>query len=80
VFLYLVETLAFRKKNPSIVLAWKSGLSPLQLVMAIWCTIIVSRGLSHPTQKVKIQTKRVPNCQYYLQKAVTPDWKGSIAL
>ncbi len=36
--------------------------SPLQIVMAFWCTIIVSRGLSHPTQKVLIQIKRVPNC------------------
>ncbi len=25
--------------------------SPLQIVMTFWCTIIVSRGLSHPTQK-----------------------------
>jgi len=24
--------------------------SPLQIVMAFWLTIIVSRGLSHPTQ------------------------------
>jgi hypothetical protein len=24
--------------------------SPLQIVMAFWCTITVSRGLSHPTQ------------------------------
>jgi hypothetical protein len=39
--------------------------SPLQIVMAFWRTIIVSRGLSHPTQKVWIQTKRVPNCDYY---------------
>jgi hypothetical protein len=31
---------------------------PLQIVMAFWRTIIVSRGLSHPTQKVQIQTKR----------------------
>jgi hypothetical protein len=54
--------------------------SPLQIVMAIWCTIIVSRGLSHQTQKVQIQTKRAPNCHYYLQRAVTPEWKGSIAL
>jgi hypothetical protein len=34
--------------------------SPLQIVMAFWRTIIVSRGLSHPTQKVGIQTKRAP--------------------
>jgi hypothetical protein len=54
--------------------------SPLQIVMAIWRTIIVSRGLSHQTQKVQIQTKRAPNCHYYLQRAVTPEWKGSIAL
>jgi hypothetical protein len=26
--------------------------SPLQIVIAVWLTIIVSRGLSHPTQKV----------------------------
>jgi hypothetical protein len=26
--------------------------SPLQAVMAFWCTVIVSKGLSHPTQKV----------------------------
>jgi hypothetical protein len=26
--------------------------SPLQMVIAFWSTIIVSRGLSHPTQKV----------------------------
>ncbi len=50
------------------------------IVITIWPTIIVSRGLSHLTQKVWIQTKRVPNCHYYLQRAVTPDWMGSIAL
>jgi hypothetical protein len=49
--------------------------------MAIWRSIIVGRGLSHPThEKVQIQTKRATNCHYYLQKAATPDWKGSIAL
>ncbi len=38
--------------------------SPLQIVMVtFWCTIIVSRGLSHPTLKVWIQTKRAPNCR-----------------
>ncbi len=54
--------------------------STMQIVMAIWRTIIVSRGLLCLTQKVKIKTKRAPNCHYYLQRAVTPDWKGSIAL
>ncbi len=54
--------------------------SPLQIVMAFWGTIIISRGLSHPTQKVLIQTKRGPNCHYYLQRAGTPDWMGLIAL
>ncbi len=54
--------------------------SPLQIVMAFWGTIIVSRGMSHPTQKVWIQTKRVPNCHHYLHRAVTPNWMGSIAL
>ncbi len=53
---------------------------PLQIVMTFWGTIIVSRGLSHLTQNVWIQTKRAPNCHYYLQRAVTPDWMGSIAL
>jgi hypothetical protein len=54
--------------------------SPLQIVMAVWPTIIVSRGLSHLTQKIQIKTKSVPNCHYYLQRAVIPDWKGGIAL
>ncbi len=54
--------------------------SPLRILMAFWHTIIVSRGLSHPTQKVWIQTKRAPNCHYYLQRAVTPKWMGSTAL
>ncbi len=36
--------------------------------------------LSHLTQKVQIQTKMAPNCHYYLQRAVTPDWMGSSAL
>ncbi len=54
--------------------------SPLQIVMTFLCTIFVNRGLSHPTQKVWIQTKRAPNWHYYLQRAVTPDWMGSIAL
>ncbi len=54
--------------------------SPLQIVMAFWGTIIISRGMSHPTQKVWIQTKRVPNCHHYLHRAVTPNWMGSIAL
>ncbi len=48
--------------------------SPLQIVMAFWSTIIFSRGLSHLTQKVWIQTKRAPD------RAVTPDRMGSIAL
>jgi hypothetical protein len=51
--------------------------SPLQIVMAVWRTIIVSRGLSHPTQKVCIQTK---GCHYYLQRVVTSNLIGSIAL
>jgi hypothetical protein len=54
--------------------------SPLQIVKAVWCTIIGSKGLSHPTQKAQIQTKRAPNCHYYLQRAVIPNWKDSIAL
>jgi hypothetical protein len=32
--------------------------SPLQMVMAFWRAIIVSRGLSHPTQKVWILTQK----------------------
>ncbi len=47
--------------------------SALQIVMAIWPTIIVSRGLSHLTQ-----TKMAPNCHYYLQRAVTPDWRAAL--
>ncbi len=54
--------------------------SPLQIEMAFWRTIIVSRGLSHLTLKVWIQTKRLSNCHYYLQRAVTLDWMGSIAI
>jgi hypothetical protein len=53
--------------------------SPFQIVMAFWHTINISRGLSHPTQKVCIK-KSAPNCHYYLHRAVTPDWIGSIAL
>jgi hypothetical protein len=58
---------------------------PLQTVMAVWrnfffnmegqTAIIDSSGLSHPTQKIPIE-KSVPNCHYYLQRAVTPDWMG----
>ncbi len=54
--------------------------SPLQIVMAFWRTIIVSKGLSHPAQKDLIHTKRAPNCHYYLQRSITSDWMGSIAL
>jgi hypothetical protein len=54
--------------------------SPLQRIMAFWRTIIVNRGLSHPTQKVWIQTQRAPNSHFYLQRAVTPDCMGRIAL
>ena len=38
--------------------------SPLQVVMAFWRTIIVSRGLSHPTQKFWIQTLPCPLITY----------------
>ncbi len=44
------------------------GINCAGTVMAFWSTIIVSRGLSHPTQKVWIQTKKGPNCQWYLQR------------
>jgi hypothetical protein len=30
--------------------------------------------------KFKIKKKGAPNCHYYLQRAFTPDWMGSIAL
>ncbi len=63
--------------------------SSLHIVIAVWCTffkfnghqttIIVSRGLPHPTHQVQI-FKRAPYCHYYLQQAVAPDWMGSIAL
>jgi hypothetical protein len=44
--------------------------SPLQIVMVVWRTIIFSRGLSHPTQKLQIQIKRAINiCRGF----VTPD-------
>ena len=46
--------------------------SPLQIVMATWRTISVSRGLSHPTKKLQFETKRAPKCHYYLQRAVRP--------
>jgi len=45
---------------------------PLQIVMAFWHTILFSRGLS-------LQTKRAPNCHFFLQRAVTPHWRGIIA-
>jgi hypothetical protein len=58
--------------------------------MAVWRTflsfkarqtaIIISSGLLHLTQEVQILKKCSPNCQYYLQRAVTPDWMGSFAL
>jgi hypothetical protein len=51
--------------------------SPLQIVMAVWRTIIFSRGLSHPTQKVQIQTKRAPNFHYFLQRAVIPTGRAA---
>ncbi len=53
--------------------------SPVQIVIPFGA-LIVSRGLSHPTQKVWIQTKRAQNCHYSPQRAVTPDCMGSIAL
>jgi hypothetical protein len=53
---------------------------PSSLHMSFWRTIFVSRGLSHLTQKAWIQTKRAPNFHYCLQRAVTPEWMGSIAL
>ncbi len=72
---------AFRVQLPSAnYSADGSGVKVIQIVRAIWRTIIVSRRLSHPTQKVQVQTKRAPNCPYYLQRAVTSDRKGSIAL
>ncbi len=40
--------------------------SPLQIVMAFWHTISVSTGLSHPNQIAWFQTKRAPNCHYYI--------------
>ncbi len=47
---------AFRAFLPSVHCFLLSDLadcdSPLQIVMAFWGTIIVSRGLSHPTHKV----------------------------
>jgi len=63
--------------------------SPLQIVMAVWCTfftfeegqaaITVFSRLSCPTQQVQVQ-KSAPNGPYYLQRAITLDWMGSIAL
>jgi hypothetical protein len=55
--------------------------SPLQIVMAFWCNImyIVSRGCHTRPRKFE-HTKRASNCYYYLQRAVTPAWMGSIAL
>jgi hypothetical protein len=51
----------------------------MQIVMPFWHTIIVRRGLSHPTQKILIQTNRALNYLYYLQRADAPDRMGSIA-
>jgi hypothetical protein len=41
--------------------------------------ITISRGLSHPTLEVKILIKSLPDCHCHLQRAVTPNWMGSIA-
>jgi hypothetical protein len=53
--------------------------SPLQIVMAFWGTIMVSRGHTRP-RKLEFKQKE---CQtaitMYLQKAVIPDRMGSIA-
>jgi hypothetical protein len=45
--------------------------SPLQIIMSIWRTIIDRRGLSHPTQKIQIQAKSVPNCHYYICRGLS---------
>jgi hypothetical protein len=57
--------------------------------MVVWCTffkfevrqtaIIVSKGCHTQPRKFKLK-KSLPNCHYYLQNAVTPDWMGSIAI
>ncbi len=64
--------------------------SLLQIVMAVWRTFFLTfevyqtaniaiSGLSHSIKQIQIFFK-APNSHYYLQRAVTPDWKGSIAL
>jgi hypothetical protein len=63
----------------------------LQIAMAIWrafakfeahqTAIIVSSGLPYPTHQDQIKRKvRQNKGHYYLQRAVTPDWMGSIDL
>jgi hypothetical protein len=42
--------------------------------------ITVSNGLPHPALQALIQNKSAPKCHYHLQRAVTPNWMGSIAL
>jgi hypothetical protein len=52
--------------------------SPLQIVMATWRTIIVSRGLSHPTQKVQIQTKRAPTAITICRRLSHPTGRATL--
>jgi hypothetical protein len=55
----------------------------LQAVMVVWRTFlkfeVYQTAIIVSSQEVQIK-KSAPNCHYYLQRAVTPDWKGSIAL
>ncbi len=47
--------------------------SPMQIKMAVWRIFF----LNLKRVKQLLLSKKV--CHYYLQKAVTPDWMGSIA-
>ncbi len=39
--------------------------------------VIISSGLPHSTPVSSNLKKSTPNCYYYLQRSVTPDWTGN---
>jgi hypothetical protein len=64
--------------NPGLLQLWHRQPD----VLTTWLDlshIVVGSRLSHPTQEVQIQQSAL-NCHNYLQRDVTPDWMGSIAI
>jgi hypothetical protein len=52
----------------------------MQIEMAFSHTIIERAVTPYPESLNANKKGRAPNCHYYLQRAVTPIWMGSIAL